>query len=192
MNILFFSNNCEASKVLLSLMQQEKLDRFFHLICTDNNASIPPQIKITPTIIIKGFPTPYAGNDAFTWLSRVKQWKINTQMQRVSASQQKYLQSTNNNLVTTDDSKLLGFSKAEMDGLSDMFAYCNEDHALPQSYFARENIGKETIFTPPNESKLKISEAATKTMRVNLEKERKKQDEAFRQNIDNFKKQFQG
>lgn len=48
MNILFFSNNCESSKALISMMQAENLIRFFHMHCTDGNATNPPQIKVTP------------------------------------------------------------------------------------------------------------------------------------------------
>ncbi len=40
-NILFYSNYCEGSKLLISLMDQENLTRFFHKICTDNNNKIP-------------------------------------------------------------------------------------------------------------------------------------------------------
>ncbi len=205
-NILFFSNNCEGSKQLLSLMQQEKLDRYFHVICTDNNSRIPPQIKVTPTLIIRGVPTPYIAGDAFAWLAKVKQWKIWTQMQNVNKAQQQYLQSINNNLVT-DDNKLPGFSQSEMNSMSDIFSEFSRNikderqDALPQSYFTCNNMGNENIFTPPledgtykvyNNPKYKLNTTKQKELCANLEQARKKQDEMFKENINNFVKKING
>jgi len=192
MNILFFSNNCESSKTLINLMQNENLLKFFHMQCTDGNKNIPPQIKVTPTIIIKGIPVPYAAGDAFAWFSRVKQWRINTQIQRMSEAQQKYLKSVNNNLVGNqyDETRISNFSKEEMDGLSDMFAFLQEgDSPLQHSYFTYNKIGQENIITPPKETN-KISADKYRKMRTDMESERRKQDEAFKQHIENFKNKY--
>lgn len=203
-NILFFSNNCEGSKQLLSLMQQEKLDRFFHLICTDNNSRIPPQIKVTPTLVIRGVPTPYIAGDAFAWLAKIKQWKIRTQMQNINNAQQQYLQSINNNL-NMDKTNLLGFNQTEMNGMSDIFSFFSKNikdecqDALPQSYFSCNNMGNENIFTPPLEdgsyklkknTKCKLDSTKQKELCANLEQARKKQDDVFKENINNFVKKL--
>lgn len=206
-NILFYSNKCEASKHLISLMQSENLLRFFHLICTDNNPRLPPQIKITPTIIIKNVPTPFEANMAFDWLARIKQWKTNMMLQKISSAQQQYLKNINNNLVSSDNN-LLGFSKMEMQGMSDIFAYLEEsitpDKAqdeiyVPHTYFNYQQLGTESILTPPLEngdfkvtpdSKCKLNPSKSKELQTSLMIERKKQDELFKQNIENFKKQY--
>lgn len=203
-NILFFSNNCEGSQHLVSMLNSEKLTRFFHLICTDNNPKVPPQIKVTPTLIIRGVPTPYVAGDAFAWLAKVKQWKMNVMMQKMNSAQQQYLQSVNSNL-TTNDTNILGFTEAEMNGMSDMFSFFSKNlsqecqDSLPQSFFSYSNLGQENIFTPPLEdgsykisdnSKCKINIEKQKEMQSNLETERRKQDELFKQNIDNFRKQY--
>ena len=206
-NILFFSNHCDGSKHLISLMQSEKLIRFFHTICTDNNPKVPPQIKVTPTIIIRGIPTPYVAADAFAWFSKVKQWKINMIMKKMTTAQQQYLQSINSNLIA-NNSNLLGFSAAEMNGMSDIFSFFSQNmtnecqDAFPQSFFTCNNLGKENIFTPPLEtgqykindldSKYKLNAEKQKLLHSNLEAERKKQDELCKQSIDNFKKQYIG
>ncbi len=146
-NILFFSNNCEPSKYLISLFQNEKIIQFFHLVCTDNNPKIPAQITKTPTIIIRGIPTPYVAGDAFAWFAKIKQWKINLMMQKMSLAQQQYLQNINNNL-TGDNEQILGFSEAEMSGMSDIFSFFSKNiqqecqDAFPKSYFSCENLGK--------------------------------------------------
>lgn len=197
-NILFFSNNCEGSKQLLSMLNTEKLTRFFHLICTDNNPKIPPQISVTPTLIIAGVPTPYVAGDAFSWLAKVKQWKMNMTMQQMSTAQQQYLQSINSNLAA-NNSNILGFSQAEMSGMSDMFSFFSKNISqecqdpFPQAYFTCSDLGKENIFTPPEEKKYenyKTDPNKQKELHNNLENERKKQDEMFKENIDNFRKQY--
>lgn len=203
-NILFFSNHCDGSKQLLSMMQSEQLTRFFHLICTDSNPKIPPQIKVTPTLIIRGVPTPYVAGDAFAWLAKVKQWKMNMMRQRMSTAQQQYLQSIDSNLVQNGPN-ILGFSQTEMNGMSDIFSFFSKhmaqecQDALPQSYFPCNNLGKEFIDTQPLEdgsfkvsdnSAYKINAAKQKELQTNLEMARKKQDENFKQNIDNFRNQI--
>jgi len=203
-NALFFSNGCEGSKQLISMMQSEKLTRFFHLICTDNNPKVPSSIRVTPTLIIRGIPTPYVAGDAFVWLAKIKQSKMNMSMQKMNTAQQQYLQSINNNLVT-NDTNLLGFTNDEMNGMSDMFSFFSKNiseecqDALPKSFFAYDKIGQENIFTPPLEdgtykisdsAKCKINAAKQKQLHNNLETERKKQDSVFKQNIDNFRKQY--
>lgn len=203
-NILFYSNRCEGSKQLISILQSEQLIRFFHIICTDNNPKIPPQITVTPTLIIRGVPMPYVAGDAFAWLAKVKQWKMNTTLQTVNTAQQQYLQNINNNL-TTNNSNILGFTDAEMNGMSDMFSFFSKNISqecqdpLPQSFFAYNNIGQENIFTPPLENgtykidinnSVKIDPVKQTEMHDNLKLEREKQDNMFRQSIDKFINQY--
>jgi len=194
-NILFYSNNCEGSQQLISLMQNEKLIKFFHLICLDTHQKLYPQIKMTPTIIIRGVPVPYVGAEAFSWLARIKQWKINIDIQKASAAQKEYLKNINKNLISEEDNQILNFSKAEMDGLSDVFAYLNNDEPLPHTYFDIQNLGKEKIITPPidtldNRKQKEKHKNTSKNLVANIETERKKQDEMFKQHIENFKKQY--
>lgn len=202
-NIIFYSNNCEASRLLLSMIQSEKLTPYFYMYCTDTNP-VPTQIKVTPTLIIKGVPTPYVAKDAFAWLAKIKQWKIIVMMQRMNNAQQNYFESINNNLKLNDNN-LLGFSQSEMNGMSDIFSFFSTEwsrdnnsecqDALPQSYFLCENIGKEFIDTKPLEdgtyrisdnNKIKISKEKQKDMLNKLKSERKQQDEIFKQNIEKF------
>lgn len=197
LNVLFYSNKCESSKHLISLMQSENLLKFFHLVCVDTQ-KVPEQIKVTPTLIIRGIPTPYVGSDAFVWFSKVKQWKINMLMQKMTNAQQQYLQKIGNNLDNNNNNNILGFSKVEMENISDIFAYLTSDSAAPQSYFDYQNIGQECIFTPPLENgqykvtsdvKCKINASKHRELCFNLELERKKQDELLKRSIEEFKKQ---
>ena len=104
-----------------------------------------------------------------------------------------------------DKTNLLGFNQAEMNGMSDIFSFFSKNikeecqDALPQSYFSCNNIGSENIFTPPledgsyklkNNSKCKLDPSKQKELCSNLEQARKKQDEMFKENINNFVKKM--
>lgn len=202
-NVLFFSNKCDGSKLLLSMLGNEKLTQFFHLVCTDNNPKVPSQIKVTPTLIIRGQPTPYVAGDAFVWLAKIKEWKNIMQMKKMDNMQKQYLQNINSNL--TDEINILGFSQAEMNGMSDMFSFFSKDitqetqESFPQSYFSCSNLGQENIITPPLEdgtyklndhAKYKINETKQRELISNLQKERLIQDTTFKKNIENFRNQI--
>ena len=207
-NILFFSNHCDGSKQLISLMQKEGLIKFFHLICTDNNPKIPPNITVTPTIMIKGIPTPYVAGDAFAWFAKMKQLKIYNAMQNVNKEQQKYLKDINNN--DDDNSNILGFNKIEMNSITDMFSFFSQDEnnecneAFPQSFVSCNDKNEINIYTPPLENgtykitgnklsgnkKCKINALKQKELQNKLEQERIQQDKIFKQNIENFRKQY--
>lgn len=198
-NILYYSNKCEGSKLLISMLHQEKLLEFFHAVCTDNNIKVPPEIIVTPTIIIRGQPILYVAHDAFVWLAKMKQWKISMSMKKMNAMQQQYMQNISNNLE--NDANVLGYSSSEMNNASDMFSFFSRDIAqevqepLPQSYFSYNNIGNDKIFAPPLEdgtykvnlsAKYKIDDKKQRQLCKNLEQERKKQDTDFMNNINNF------
>lgn len=180
-NILFYSNKCEGSKQLISMMQDENLLRFFHMICVDNNPKIPKQITVTPTLIIRGIPTPYVAGDAFNWFSKIKQWKINMILKK---SQEKYQDNIEDNV--------LGFNNSEMNVFSDIFSFFSMDvknecqESFPQSYVPFDDIGKETIFTPPNE-KSKIDKTKQKLLETELLLKRTNQDDLFKKNIEKIK-----
>lgn len=203
-NILFYSNFCDGSKLLISMMQTEKIIQYFHLFCTDNNSQTPQQIKVTPTIMIRGVPTPYVAGDAFSWLARIKQWKMRMMLQKMNNAQQQYFKSINSNLLD-DKTNILEFSPAEMNGMSDIFSFFSQNiaqecqEALPQTFFTCDNLGKDNIFTPPLEdgsykvvkdSKCKINISKQKELQTKLELQRKQQDESTKQIIDNFVSQY--
>lgn len=192
-NVLFFSNNCEASKHLIALMNGEDLMKFFYTVLTDSNPKVPPGIKVTPTIIIAGVPTPYVAGDAFIWFAKIKQWKLNTLMQNVNASQQQCLG------LSDSKSNILGFNPMEMSAMSDMFSFFSKNasnecsDALPQSYVSYANITNDNIITPPLEGGTyrakdanKINEEKQKALCQKLQMERLDERREFKKNRNNF------
>jgi hypothetical protein len=182
------------------MMQNEKLLKFFHMVCLDVVAA-PVGITKTPTIIIKGRSTPYVGSDAFVWLAKVKQWKNNVMLNKINGEQQKYLQSINNNLSSEPDTNLLGFSSYEMGGVSDLFSFFNENidaeiqEPLPQFYLPCDRIGQDKIFTPHRGTykiteKDKISPQKMKELCRNTQIQRIQQDKNHRENLATFCEQY--
>lgn len=197
-NVLYFSNFCDQSKCLMALMQTEGLLNFFHLVCTDSNNKIPSLITKTPTIILSTIPTPYVAGDCFAWLAKIKQYKIQVMYQRASQAQMQHMQAMGQNIGMTND-KLLGFSDAEMAGMSDIFAFLQNDNAMPKSFITNDMIGKDSIFTPPLEDgsykasvsgKYKMSESEQKIKQEKLKADRKKQDDMFKKQTDEFIKNY--
>lgn len=185
LNILFYSNKCMGSQSLISLMQNEGLFKYFTPICTDDPKNIiPKEIKVTPTLFVKNIPTPYIAGDAFTWLDKMKQWKLNEQIKRMSEMQKKH-----SNIDDSNETKLLEYSKDEMGGISDNYAYLDFDDAIQHCYFNYENIGKENIFTAEDDVE-KISATEQKKLQDNLKKERMNQEKEFKKNIDDFRKEI--
>jgi hypothetical protein len=205
-NVLFYSNHCPSSQHLISMMDKENMSHFFHRVCTDTD-KVPPQIKFTPTLIIHGNPIPYVAGDAFKWLAKMKQLKMISQLQKMNNMQQQYMQNINNNL-TAEQMNLLGFSKSEMNVVSDMFSFFSGNmdkecqDALPQSFFTCQDLnkGKDDIFIPPLEggsyktgsestAKNKIKPEKQKELCSNLIKMRQQDDGLFEQSCKNFLEQ---
>lgn len=198
-NAIFFSNHCEKSKFLISLLQKENFLRWFHVICVDNNRSLPFSITNTPVLVVKGVPTPYIGADTFTWVARMKRWQTNVMLQKMNGAQQQYIHKINSNLIPVDNS-ILGFSETEMNSMSDAFAFFSTNvnqecqDAFPQQYVQFDNIGKDYIETPPLENGsyrvskpgAKINAAEQKKMLDSLSRQREAQDLTFRETLDGF------
>jgi hypothetical protein len=171
---LFYSSICDMSKHLLGLFESEGLLRYFILIDIYKNPKAPPQIQKTPTLIIKSIPTPFIGPDAFDWLARVKQWKMQTLMTQTN-------QQIMGTIGPTDE--WLGFSAAEMNSISDNFAFYNKDiskeysDAMPQNYCTIDSFAESrVIWTPPENDRGKIENETEAKMKSILEQKRIEQE----------------
>jgi hypothetical protein len=189
-NVLFFSNHCEGSQILLSMLQGEKLLRFFKQICTDNNPHLPPEIRVTPTLFIRGIPKPYVAGEAFAWFQKIKQWKNDTVRQRVVNTQRQQMGFDEN----PDSTQIYGFSKDEMSGMSDMFACIESDTPLSHAHFDYTKMGTEhdRIFYVgiKKDGEEKISESEQKNLSIKLILERQQADATIKKQIDEFQRSY--
>lgn len=208
-NIFFWSKRCEGSIALKRLMENENILQYFYVYCIDPEDIAKTGIKIptnlvTPTIMIKGNPTPYSQQDAFFWLAKIKQWKSRMMMQKMSSAQNNFLSKINNNLPNENEN-VIGYNKSEMGSITDSFSFYSTDinkecdDALPQSFFSVNNLGKENIFTPPLENgtykvgsnkKCKLSEEESKKLTTECQKQRNHLDNIIKEQINNFRNQI--
>jgi len=192
-NVLFFSNHCEGSQILLSLLQGEKLLRFFKQICTDNNPNVPTEIRVTPTLFIRGIPRPYIAGEAFAWFQKIKQWKNDTLRKRVVNTQRQQM-GFDDATDSTDSNQIYGFSKDEMGGMSDMFACIESDTPLSHAHFDCTKMGTEhdRIFYvgAKKDGEEKISESEQKGLSAKIILERQQADAMIKKQIDEFQKSY--
>lgn len=190
-NILYFSNHCQLSQNLIVSMQRERLLEFFYTICVDNNPNYEGRIT-TPTIVMAKYAVPYSGAETFVWLSKIKEWKSQQQIQRMGDNQTVYLGTA----LAAKKKNILGFNAAEMNSLSDMFAFFATDinqechKALPQSYVDYQEAQNQPIFVAPemmdeNERKIKPKEQIELVSR--LKRERQQQSDIFSKKIEEFR-----
>lgn len=71
MKIIFYSNNCEYCKKLLSYLEKNNIQNIFKLINIDST-DVPENIDIVPTIIDTELNQPLKGKKAFEYLINIK------------------------------------------------------------------------------------------------------------------------
>ena len=196
-NILFWSNKCQMSSALLSIMERENIMRFFYSYCVEADPTkVPKYVTETPTLVIASMSKCYIGGDAFRWVEWVKIYALSMKMKNMS---QQYAQGISNNL-SMGDASVLGYSEAEMKGISDMFSYYDsenkvndptkDDVCAPREYFGVDQLGKENIFTPPQEEK-KLDAISSAKLAKQLAEERAKQDATVKKSIAEYAKNLQ-
>lgn len=197
-NLFFFSNQCEGSKVLIGMLNQEDITKNFQLLCVDKMNNVPAFIKTTPALVIKGIV--YEGNNAFTWYSKMKQWKVATQMKKYNEAHQKIY----NNLADNKMDDLLGYSESEMGLKTDIFSFFNENldqecqQPLPQNYLNFNSLGNYEIITPMLKGKSwsatggaeRMSDRENKKLVAETVEARRQQDMEFEHKMTTLRSQF--
>lgn len=145
-NILFYSTRCDACRRLIIIMKNENLIPYFKLICVDDKLNrLPPQIQAVPTMLIKGVKKPLVCEETFKWIEQVKflrKQNIQTDIKNINQSYKK-------------NSDIIGFDEDTMNGISDKFAFTEDDVALPHTYFNVGDEDKNIIFTAPENDTVK-------------------------------------
>ncbi len=70
MNLLFYSTQCQFSKLIIILLKKHDLFDDFKMICIEDlkKDQIPSNIKKVPTMLVQDVKKPLSGKDAFLWL----------------------------------------------------------------------------------------------------------------------------
>jgi len=162
-NILFYSNNCETCKSLIKILENEKLIQYFLPVCVDDKLErLPPQIEVVPTMIVKNMNKPLIAEETFEYVKQVK-----------------FIKNSQNNFNENNSYKgLVGFTDVELGSHSDSFAFTKDNApALPQNYLGYKDDEKHTIFTAPEQNKLKDTDQ--NKLISELIGKRDKQDEQY-------------
>lgn len=139
-NIIFYSKSCKTCANLFETLNNERLLKYFKLICVDDCLTeISKQIRTVPTMLVYNVNKPLEGSDTFKWIEQLKFMK-----------QQKLSQ-------LKKDNDPVGWSNDEMNRLSDNFAY-TENKSPEQKYFKLNSEKSNEIFTPPVMSTIKKHE----------------------------------
>lgn len=136
-------------------------------------------LKSVPAILIinNNIKELYEGKDSFKWVEQFIQNRRNNISMMVDANRQKLLQ--RNNMI---NKSISDFSKSEMTGLSDDYAYLNTDIAQSKNY-ANCNMNNQTIITFNEREKLNQNEM--KNAMNYVEQQRKQQNEILKNDMRN-------
>jgi len=136
-------------------------------------------LKSVPAILIisNNKKELYEGRNAFKWIEHFIQNRRNNMAMMVNSNRQKILQKNMmiNNSITD-------FSKAEMSGMSDDYAYLNTDIAQAKNY-VNCNIDTQPIIT--FNEKNKLNQAEMQNAMNDVEKYRKQQNQVLKDDMRN-------
>jgi hypothetical protein len=149
-NILIYSRNCEYCNQLLDILYREKLLGSFQQFCIDDPKNFALKSKITkvPTMILHNVNKPLVANDAFHWVSKIKNARKNF------GSTKKW--GPSNEEETEDD--ISKWNPNEMGNISDNYAHKDIDKPFNQSFVGIGSEEKNYIYTIPEKKPLNNSE----------------------------------
>lgn len=169
-NTLFYSENCQTCRLLITMLQNTNLIQNFKMICVDGRLEkFAGMIDRVPTMLLANRDVPLVGDDIFTWVKNVRFIKYNKAMSMA--------QTGKNNLLP-------GYSDAEMGSGSDTYAVKNENTsmALPQTFFGYKQEKNNIIMTPPKDTKITAQDQ--KRLIADEEQQRNIDDAKIKQHVE--------
>lgn len=182
-NLLFYGENCPASKQLMDTMRNVQLLQYFKLICVNEHlASLPETIKEVPTLVIPSMHKILGTKESFMWVHNViaqRRQMMMEQQANTSKNIQQYV--IKQSLSHLANGSPLAFVPTEMAGFSDNFAYTTQrDISLPHAFFGFGDEKNNVILTP-QVKKGTISESEQKLIENKLKKERDEQEKNLKE-----------
>lgn len=170
-NIFYYSRVSKLCLDLIRMMDNYGILNKFLLQCIDDMNDIPKGLDRVPTLIVVGIPKPLVANEAVKWFNDNKPY---LQQQGSDLQNKKLLYNITKTMYDQQGPK--GFSSNELEGLSDNFAYSDENfnYAQPKTFCLYGNDG-DVIMTPPKDGKL--NSETQKNLICEIEKNQKKQDD---------------
>lgn len=180
-NIIVYASRSELCRKLLIAMENCGILNLFDKIdVCRQGARIPQGLTDIPTLIVTTCDMPLVGQKAFEWVEQRRTLiQQHTNMKKM-ISNNIYQWNMLKSNITTNASKMLGYSDMEMGKLTDDYALVKDDAtnnvSLPQSFVNwNESI---TIYTGPEEKKL--TKDQQNMLLKNVEARRLEQDGIFK------------
>ena len=179
-NMLFILTTCPSCNMFIETCQRLNILSKFKIIRVDGRVSefVSKGIQTVPSIYISGMTNLIIGKECHKWISSIEQsMSVDNPTLRYAQNLNGELNNpnhSNNNVKKppqiktaekNNEKKLLGFLQNEMTGISDNYAYKEDDNAFPMS-FQSKNYNFE-IKTVPEKNKVSVS--ATKGLIKNAE-----------------------
>jgi hypothetical protein len=186
MKFLFFycSKDCEFSVRMHRILESEGILQMFDQYDIYNLTSKElvgfglDQVPAIVTVDNNGKKTRDQGPDAFTWVSKFIQNRRHNMAMTANANRLKILE---RNMELNKNNSVAKFSKAEMTGLSDGYAYLQTD--LPQSKnYVGLGLKEQAIVTIQEQGKM--SKQDTGAAIKNYEKERQNQENVIKKGME--------
>lgn len=169
-NVLFYSKYTATCLDLLKLMESHNILNKFVLKCIDDmdENQMPKALKVVPTLLVSGIEKPLEGKEALIWFNDNRQFFL---QQNAEQHSRQIVNNMSKNMMNGPK----GMS-GELEGTSDMYAYCDVDEAQPKSFCKSVEDG-DVIVTPPQDKK--IVQGAQSTMIKQVDSIRKEQEKEY-------------
>ena len=159
-SVLFYLSTCSTCNKFMTDCQKYNILKNFQLIKIDNNIDYYKQkgLTIVPTIKVIGYSKSFMGSECFNWLNSIietiNQQKNNSPINKPSEKNEQKIKKpplveNNNKNNETKNLNDMGYRPTEMNGISDTYAYKDNDAAFPMSFQSRNS--NTEIYTPPIE-----------------------------------------
>ena len=179
-SVLFYLSTCTTCNKFMTECQKHNILKNFQLIKIDGNIDYYKKkgLTVVPTIKVIGYSKSFMGSECFEWLNSIietiNQQKLNQPINKI----QEQANIINKNATpppivnkNTETKSLnlndMGYRPSEMNGISDTYAYKDNDAAFPMAFQSR-NLNTE-IYTPPIEkNKIEKSKQAELIKKMEL------------------------
>lgn len=160
-------------KSLITLLRSQNLLPYFKLILVDNQIEkLPQYVSRVPTVIIPSMKKILVADQIFQWLQiiRTSQQQLKSDLQNsntTDATPQKQIKQS----TEQKGNNPIGFITSEMSGISDTYAYTNVDAVPQHTYTDCRDVGKNQIFTAPEQHRITTSTQKTFMERINTDRQ---------------------
>jgi hypothetical protein len=182
--VFFYSTECPNCSTMWKIMEQENFLQYFEKINIDKITLEQLQnlgITKVPALLLtfpNGSKVLREAEGSFAWLRELIQNRRNSMSQMINSNRLKILEK---NKELNNNGGILEFSKTEMQGLSDDYAYLQSDVAQTKNFLLYGNDASQAILTFAEGTKMTQND--TKNKITEIESIRNQQNEVIKKDM---------